>query len=368
MAYRNLPAYGIGDTISYMQAAVLHSRGAKLKVEYVEKPVCGQEEILLRVMSCGICGSDLRIFKYGNQRVKFPAILGHEIAGIIIEKGESVKEFFVGDRVAVGADIPCGDCDYCTSGFPNNCKVNLAIGYQYPGGFAEFIKVDRKVWGGGPFQRIPDHVSFDEAALAEPLGCAINGLEILPNRLKNSIVIIGAGVLGCMFTELSRIFGYNKVFLVDIDKEKFVLVKRLGFYANEYCGFDENIVNCIKDLTSGKGADAVVVACADPRAQIAAVEMAAKRGAVNFFAGSPPDTAPLSLPANVIHYNEIFLTGSHGSTPVQHARALQLISEGKIHLKNLITHSFSLKDINESFAMFDNPRRLKIVVKPSANI
>ncbi len=347
-----------------MQAAVAVEAG-KLEIKEVEKPVLGDDEILIKVEACGVCGSDLRNFKYGNKRVTFPAILGHEVAGTITEKGAGVKKYEIGDRVAMGADVPCGKCSYCLVGQCNNCLENLAIGYQYPGGFAEFIKVDSKVWDIGPFEKLPQDLSFDEATVAEPVACIINGLEILPNPGKEILVIFGAGVMGCLFTEVAPHFGYKRIFLLDINQKRLDMAKERGFAAEEFLLYNQDIAGILKDKTQGRGADAVIVAAASKEAQKAALEIAGKRGSINLFAGLPPTAPELSFASNTIHYNEIFLTGSHGSTPAQFAKAVELIANKKINVKKAITHSFKLGEIEQAFKVIEDLSGLKTIIHPN---
>ncbi len=344
-----------------MLAALLRSNG-KIKAEEVETPICGADEILVKVMSCGVCGSDFRIFKHGNPRVKYPAIIGHEVAGIIFEKGKSVSKFNIGDRVAIGADVPCGNCEYCNSGYQNNCDENLAIGYQYPGGFAEFIKVGKNVWGEGPFHLISKDLDFDLATFSEPVACVINGFEILPNRDKNTIVVLGAGVMGVLFTQLAGFFGYKKVYLADIDKDKLSMAESLKLPVDGFFTSDGGLKGKILDVTGDRGADALVVACADLNAQKLAIGIAGKRGAVNFFGGLPQLAPELSLRSNDVHYKELFLTGSHGSNSAQHKRALDIVSTKRNEISKLISHRFLLKDIEKAFT--ENMQRFKIIINP----
>jgi L-iditol 2-dehydrogenase len=347
-----------------MRAAVV-SEPNKISIKEIKKPVCGEDEVLIKVESCGVCGSDLRIFRHGNNRVTFPAVLGHEVAGVVAEKGREVPGFEIGDRVAMGADIPCGKCQYCLAGQCNNCQENLALGYQYQGGFAEFIKADKKIWDGGPIEKIPDSLSFDQAAVAEPVACVINGLEILPNPKKETLVIFGAGVMGCLFTEVAPHFGYSRIFLLDIKKERLDQAQKKGFVTEESLVYNSNIQKLILKKTGGQGADAVIVAAASSEAQIAALQMAGKRGAVNLFAGLPPKAANLSFPSNLIHYNEIFLTGSHGSTPKQYKKSVELIAEGKVKVQKSITHFFKLEDIAKAFEIIEKKAGLKIIIHPN---
>ena len=160
-----------------MKAAVMKELNS-IVVREVKEPACGDREAILKVAACAVCGSDIRIYHYGNDRVKFPAVIGHEIAGEIVEVGSMVTQLKAGDRVALGADVPCGTCFWCTNGMGTNCSINYAIGYQFPGGFQEYMLLNETTLRYGPVTRIPTGLSFQEAALAEPLACAINGLEL----------------------------------------------------------------------------------------------------------------------------------------------------------------------------------------------
>jgi L-iditol 2-dehydrogenase len=347
-----------------MRAAVLHGLN-DIRLEEVPKPSYGDEDILIRVMACGICGSDLRILKHGNARVPYPAILGHEVAGIVEAVGKSVAGFAPGDRVAMASDIPCGNCVYCRAGHCNNCSVNMAIGHQYPGGLAEYLVVDPLVWKDGPFHRIPDGVSFAEAAVAEPLACAINGMDILPKTDQNTFVIIGGGVLGSLIADLARVYGYRRVMIADVDEHKLNLLKTVGVRADDYLLFDGGFRERVLAETGGMGASAVMVACGSIDAQRAAIDIVGRRGAVNLFAGLPPGTADLSFPSNLVHYREITITGSHGSVASQHKRALELIADKSVHADILITHRFPLSGIAEALALAGSPDRLKVIITPN---
>ena len=160
-----------------MKAAVLEGID-QLVVKEVPDYKVGLGEDLVRVKTCADCGSDIRIMHSGNPRGKYPQIVGHEIAGEVVEVGAGVERLGVGDRVAVGADVPCGKCYWCENGMGTNCAINYAVGYQFPGGFAEYILLNELTVNQQVVNLIPDTLSFDEASLAEPLACAINGLEM----------------------------------------------------------------------------------------------------------------------------------------------------------------------------------------------
>ena len=189
-----------------MKAAVLEALD-RITVKDVPDPVCGDDGAILKVEACAVCGSDIRIFHFGNDRVKPPAVIGHEIAGKITAVGRNVTKVRVGDRIALGADVPCGCCHWCQNGMGTNCRINYAIGYQFPGGFQAYMLLNRTNLDYGPVTPIPDSMSYDEGAIAEPLACAINGLELAQFGLGKSICIIGLGPIGCMMLELSKVYG-----------------------------------------------------------------------------------------------------------------------------------------------------------------
>ncbi|RLE08511.1 L-threonine 3-dehydrogenase [Candidatus Aerophobetes bacterium] len=345
-----------------MKAAVLEDL-EKMVVKEVTTPQIGQGEILVRVRSCAVCGSDIRIYHRGNPRVKPPQIIGHEIAGEIVEVGSGVKKFKVGDRVALGADVPCGTCRFCRNGLGNNCPINYAIGYQFQGGFAEYIPLNELTVKYGPLHKIPGDLSFDEASLAEPLACCINGYELANLKLGDTVVVIGAGPVGLMLVELAKIMGADKVILSQRSRERLRLAQR--FSADVLISSsEENFVERVMEETGGEGADVVMVACANPSAQEEALKVVGHRGRVNFFGGLPPGSSKISIDSNLIHYKECFVLGSHGSVPRQHKLALNLLAEGRIKGKDFITHHFALDDIKEAFEVAEGHRGLKVIVNP----
>ncbi len=161
-----------------MKAAVLEAL-EKLVVKEVDDPQINDDSALLKVESVAVCGSDIRIFHHGNPRLKPPAIIGHETAGTVVKVGKNVTRVKEGDRVAVGADVPCGQCHWCRNGLGNNCSINYAIGYQIPGSFAQYMELPKLVLDEGPVAPFSDKLNFDVAAQDEPLDCVLNGLELV---------------------------------------------------------------------------------------------------------------------------------------------------------------------------------------------
>jgi L-iditol 2-dehydrogenase len=345
-----------------MKAAVLEALD-RMVVKEVETPSPGPGEVLVRVRACAVCGSDLRIFHYGNPRVLPPQTLGHEIAGEVAAVGEGVEGFRVGDRVATGADVPCGVCPLCREGHGNNCAINYAIGYQFPGGFAEYILLNRTTIDYGPVHHLPEGLSFAEAALAEPLACTLNGLEMCRLAVGESVVIIGAGPAGLLMAQLARHMGATKIILAQRSKARLELARR--FHVDVLVSTtEEDLAERVREETGGLGADVVVTACASPEAQVEAVQLAATRGRVNFFGGLPKGTPPITLDSNLIHYRELVVTGSHGSVPRHHRASLGLLAVGAVNARDLITHTTSLDDIHEAFRLVESRAGMKVIVEP----
>jgi len=349
-----------------MKAAVLEQLH-KMVVQNVPDPVVGHNEALMKVAATSICGSDVRIFHHGNPRVRMPTIIGHETAGTIVQVGRNVTRVKVGDRVAIGADVPCGQCSWCRNGMGNNCSINYAMGYQFQGAFAEYLKLPQLCLEQGPVTSFDStKLSFVEAALAEPLACAINGFELVNLSLGKSVVIIGLGPIGCMMIDLARAMGATKVIGIQRSRQRMEIAKTYGADAYLYSA-EEDIVKRCRELTGGQGPDIVITSCGTVEAHEQAIEMVAHRGYVNLFGGLPNDMRPMSLLSNVIHYKECFVTGSHGSVPRHHELAVRLLEQKLVRVKPLITHSYPLDEIEQAFVTMESRQGMKVAVLPNGN-
>ncbi|MBN2473757.1 MAG: alcohol dehydrogenase catalytic domain-containing protein [Pirellulales bacterium] len=345
-----------------MKAAVLEQLG-KITVQEVDDPQIGDDSALLKVESVAVCGSDIRIFHHGNPRVKPPTIIGHETAGTVVKVGKNVTRVKLGDRVAVGADVPCGQCHWCRNGLGNNCAINYAVGYQIPGSFAQYMELPRLVLEEGPVTPFGENLSFDDAALAEPLACAINGLELVNLSLGKTIVLIGMGPIGCMMIDLARVMGAIKVICVGRGPRRTAIAKQYG--ADVYISSnDEDVVARCREETGGEGPDVVVTTCPSVEVHEQAIEMVAHRGYVNLFGGLGKNERPMSVLSNTIHYKECFVTGSHGCVPRHHELAVRLLEAGKIRTAPIITHRFPLDEVNQAFATVQSREGMKVIVHP----
>lgn len=333
-----------------------------MALKEVPTPEVDADSILMKVEAVGICGSDIRIYRHGNSRVQLPQILGHEAAGRVVAVGANVTRFSVGDRICLGADVPCGECVFCEAGIGNNCQINYAMGYQFAGSFAEYVLLNKMVVNYGPIHKIGDGISYEEAALAEPLACVLNGLELSQVKLGDTVVVIGAGPIGMMLVEVAMKMG-ARVLLVNRSRPRLEIAKRLGAAAY-ICSGDEDAVQRVLEETGGLGADVVITCNPSPESQVDAIRMAKNRARVNFFGGLPKDRAIVPLDTNLIHYKELFVHGAHGSLPRHHQQAVELINNGIIDMSKFISHRFPLERIEEAIRVAESHEGLRVIVNP----
>lgn len=343
--------------------AAIYEGIEKIVIKDVPKPVCGAENILIKVHSCAICGTDVRTYHHGKSNIKPPQILGHEVAGVVAEAGREVKNFKAGDKVAVAAIVSCGNCDYCKRGLQNLCRNFTAIGYEHAGGFAEFMLVPSPLLKDGSVNKIPDELSFDEASIAEPFACAINGQEISNITSDDIVAIIGAGPIGCMHLALAKSKKAKKVIMIDISSSRLETAGK--FNADVYIdSLKEDVFAKIKKETDNNGADVIIIAASSAKAADLAVKIANFRARIDFFAGFPKDNPVVNIDGNVVHYKELIIHGSSGSLPRHNQEALRLFSSGKVNAKQFITNIFSLDKIVEGIKTVESRDGLKVVIHP----
>jgi L-iditol 2-dehydrogenase len=344
-----------------MKAAVYLEKD-RIELMEVPTPRTDADSVLVKVHACAVCGSDIRIFHHGNSRVRPPQILGHEASGEVVEAGANVSRFRPGDRVAIGADVPCGECSFCEAGIGNNCQINYAMGYQFAGSFAEYLLLNKTVVNYGPVHIIPEGVGYDEAALAEPLACVLNAVELTNIRLGDTVVIIGAGPIGCMIIPIAYMSGASKVIVVQRSRPRLEAAKK--FNADAYiCSSEEDAVKRVLEETGGLGADVIFTANPSPQSHVDALNMAKNRARINLFGGLPAGST-VTLDTNLIHYKELFVLGAHGSLPRHHRQALELIAAKRPDIRPYISHHFLLEDIAKAFATAEGHEGMRVVVTP----
>lgn len=347
-----------------MKAAVYRGIG-RLSVETAPDPSLEDDDsLILKVHACAVCGSDIRILHHGNPRVTIPQIIGHEVAGEVVAVGSNVTRFKIGDRLATGADVPCGECEWCRDGMANNCAINYAIGYQFQGGFAEYMPLNALALRTGAVHHIPRELTYAQATLAEPLGCCINGVEMSHISLGSTVVVIGAGPAGCMIMRLARLQGAARVIAVQRSRKRVRAALEIGGADQVVCTEYTDSVEGVLAATAGRGADVVITANSSVETHSQALAMVRNCGCVNLFGGLPADAPAISLSSNLIHYREITLTGSHGSVDRQHRVALDLLAARAIDPDAYITHQVPLNDISEAISLAENRKGMKVIVHP----
>jgi len=293
-------------------------------------------------------------------------ILGHEVAGEIVKKGKNISTFNLGDRVAIAPNIGCGHCYLCVAGYNNLCNDYEAFGINLDGGFAEYMKVTDRAILGGNLMIIPGNLSFLEASINEPLSCVYNAYESLQTGPSDSVLIMGAGAMGLLHLILSKIVGAKKVMVSDISDDRLKIAKK---YKADVT-LNPSKVNLKEEVfihTGGKGADVIITACSIPSVQEEALDLAAKLGRINFFGGLPEGKDSIMFKSNIVHYRQLKITATTGSTILQFLKSMEILSKKEFDIRGLITHTFGLEEIEEAFEKAISGEGLKISIVPKDN-
>lgn len=344
-----------------MKAAFLYGMN-DLKVKEAEVPSINDQEILIKVKAAAICGTDIRMFKNGYKNVseENPLILGHEVSGVVEEVGESVKNYKKGMRVAIAPNMGCGVCDRCVSGNTHLCEEYEAFGINLDGGFAEYLKVPAYAVNQGNLVELEKEISFEEAALVEPLSCVFNGQSRVNIQMGETVLIVGAGPIGIMHAFLAKIQGAAKVFVNDLSNDRLSLCKELD--STIITVTSDELKEKIMAETKGLGVDVSIIAAPSPEAQSAAIELMNMNGRVLFFGGVPKDRENVLLNSNTIHYKQLAVHGSARASLIQYRTSLSLVSNGLIPMEKLISNRFKLEDIQEAFKKAADANGLKNVI------
>ncbi|MDT0303612.1 zinc-dependent dehydrogenase [Streptomonospora wellingtoniae] len=332
-----------------------------IRLEEAPEPQAGEGELKIRVRNCSTCGTDVKIHRHGHHHIVPPRVIGHEIAGEVVQAGRGAAGWSTGDRVQVIAAIPCGACTDCTRGRQTICPNQESMGYHYDGGFAEYLVVPAKVLAVGGVNRIPDGIGFAEASVAEPLACVLNGQEIAGVGEGDTVVVTGAGPVGCMHVRMARARGAARVFLVELNRERLDMSAAVVSPDAAIAG---DPVEEVLRLTGGRGPDVVITAAASNRAQEDAVRMAARRGRISFFGGLPKDDPVIPLDSNAVHYRELSILGANGSSPAHNRRALELVASGAVPVADLITERLGLGEVPKAIETVAAGSAIKVTVEP----
>jgi len=346
-----------------MRAVVVRAP-MEFAVEDVPVPEIPRGGLLLKILACGLCGSDLRTLRMGHRRVTFPWTIGHEISGTVEKLGEGYTgEWNVGDTLAVGPLAYCGTCEFCQDGEYELCENQKEIGQTWAGGFAQYMALPAETIRLGNIQKIPEGADPKLAAVAEPVSSCVNAQEKANIKLGETVVIIGAGPIGCIHISLARARGANRIFIIDLSPDRLKMAE--AFEPDAVInGGETDAVQEVMKLTGGKGAHVVIVAAPAPQAAVQAVEMARKGGRVIQFGGMPKDNSKPGVDMNLVHYNSLHIIGTSTFAPRHNRLALELLIQGTIPGDKLITHTFPLEDFVKGAKLALDGKVLKGVFLP----
>ncbi len=333
-------------------------------VEDVPLPEIPKGGLLLKILACGLCGSDLRTLRMGHRNVTFPWIIGHEICGRIEELGPGYKGALnVGDTLAVGPLAYCGTCEFCQDGEYELCENQREIGQVWAGGLAQYMALPEDCIRLGNIQKISEGADPVLAAVAEPVSSCVNAQEKADVKLGETVVIIGAGPIGCIHISLARARGAQKILIIDLSPERLKMAE--SFKPDAVINGGEcDAVQEVLRLTGGKGAHVVITAAPAPQAAVQAVEMARKGGRVVQFGGMPKDNCKPGVDMNLVHYNGLHIIGTSTFAPRHNRIALQLLMKGVIPRDKLVTHTFPLSDFENGAKLALDGKVLKGVFLP----
>jgi L-iditol 2-dehydrogenase len=328
-----------------------------VRLEEMETPKIGPGELLVKVIASGVCGSDVMEW-YRIQ--KAPRVLGHEIAGEIIELGEGVERYKVGDRVFVSHHVPCNTCRYCLNGQHTVCETLHTTNFD-PGGFAEYLRVPRLNVDRGVFL-LPDEMSFEDGVFVEPLACVVRGQRLARLQPGQTVLVLGSGISGLLHVALARASAAGRIVATDVNEYRLNAALRFG--ADEAIHAAEDVPTCLRRVNEGRLADLVIVCTGAFPAFVQALQSVDRGGTVVCFAPTEPGI-DLPVPVNDFWRNGITLMPSYGNSPLDAAVAIELIRARRVPVREMITHRLSLAETGIGFQLVAAAEEsVKVIIEP----
>ena len=327
-----------------MKAAVFVEPG-RIEVTDIPVPQVGDGDVLIQVRAASICGTDLRIMKHGHFRIPegTQRVLGHELTGRIVEAGHDVRGFAVGDRVSVAPNVGCGHCTMCRRGYNHLCPTYDAFGITLNGGFEEYMLVPAVAIERGNLFHVPDAVTDEVAAIMEPMSCCLHGQRKVALSAGDSVLIIGAGPIGCFHTVLAKRAGARQVIVANTRQPRLDIAARMG--ADHLINVSErDLHDEVMALTGGNGVDVVITCVSKPDVIASATGLAARLGRINVFSGLGDQARP-AIDVNALHYKEQTLTGTTGSSVTDYGDVIEIVAGSGVDLTPIITGRYALDDI-----------------------
>jgi L-iditol 2-dehydrogenase len=337
---------------------VVYLAPGKLKYQDVETPVAGPGELLIKTRAALTCGTDVKTYRRGHHLMKPPMVFGHEFAGDVVEVGEGVSGIVEGTRLVAANSAPCGKCFFCLHDKENLCEDIL---FNW-GAFAEYVRVPARIAHCNAYEITPN-LDYEEAALLEPLACVVLGNEAAGIAEGDTVVIAGGGgPIGLMHLQLARHSGAEEVVVVDLNEERLALARELGASVTVNPGTDDP-VELVKELTEGRGADVVVESAGVPEVWSMSLKLVRKGGTVVLFGGCPSGSEVV-LDTDSVHYGELTIKGVFHHTPRTVSRALELLSDGSVNARALITERLPLSDTQRALEMVIAGAAIKVALIP----
>lgn len=339
-----------------MKSAVFYGKH-DIRVEDIKSPEILDDDVLVEVKACGVCGTDVHIYEgdKGAAAVTPPTILGHEFSGVIAKVGKNVEKYKVGDRVCIDPNFYCGYCDPCRNGEVHFCENMIGYGTTVNGGFAQYCVANQK-----QVYLLGDNTSFEQGAMAEPVACCLHGIDMCEIRPGHKVVIIGAGMIGLLMIQLAKLAGAAKIACIEPVKEKRILAEKLGADIS-IDPINENV----KEVLSNKGIDwvNVVIECAGLTSTIEqAIDIAGHRAIVMMFGLTKPDDEIRVKPFEVFQ-KELVLKSSF-INPLTQKRALDLIDSGRLDVSSMIYDTCSLDELENILSNPDLRKKGKYIICP----
>ncbi len=343
--------------------AATYQQGGAFAVRNVAVPETGRDSVLLRVRAASICGTDVKIIRFGHRKLADGQciVLGHEFVGTIERVGEGVSGYRVGQRVGIVPNAGCGQCEACIRGQANYCPHYTAFGIDRDGGHAPFVEIPGRFVAHGNVVPLPSGVTDRDAALLEPFSCVVNGIRAARIELGDVVAIFGAGPIGLMHLMLARISGAARLIVIDPLDDRLRLAAELG------CDVavnpkQQDLRERIQHETDGRGADAIITACPVPEVQSQAVSLLAPYGRLCLFGALPRGGASVPLDTNAVHYGNYLVTGTTGGSARDYRTALRLIAGKRVDLGAVVSNVFSLEELDKAFCTAMNGATGKVVL------
>jgi L-iditol 2-dehydrogenase len=328
-----------------------------VRLEEMPRPQIGPGEILVKIISSGICGSDVMEW-YRIKRA--PLVLGHEIAGDIVEGGSKVKKFKVGQRVFVSHHVPCMKCRYCLSGHESTCDTLRNTNF-FPGGFAEFVRVPEMNLENGVYV-LPKELTYDDGSFIEPVACVVRGFRTIRFRPGSTVLVLGSGIAGLLNIKVAKAYGAGRVIATDLSDYRLSAAK--GYGADTVIRAGDDVPTLLRNANEGRPADYVIVCAGATQAMTQAFKCIDRGGTILMFAPPMPGVE-VPVPFGDLWKDEVTITSTYAGSPTDIKEAIELLRTRKLVVSDMITHRFGLADTGKGFELVARAENsIKVIIEP----